>query len=182
MANKELNQAYKKEDAFTLLSIINGWIQHADNKASILIAFIALLMGLNTDIFKAIHIIILWENIGLCISLIIILLLYFIALGFVLLYETMVLVARNNVKKYKNIQGLSNDSLLFFGDIQKIGFKKFCDRTNNLSEEELINELNEQITINSYIANKKLQYFNKALISAFSLLALTIVLLVLINT
>ncbi len=71
--------------------------------------------------------------------------------------------------------------MLFFGDINKMGYKKFKEKSSALSEEEFIDEINEQIIINSAISKKKAFYFNIALLFSLILLALTITLLILIS-
>lgn len=93
----------------------------------------------------------------------------------------MVFVSRYKADKYIKHKNLKGNSLLFFGDIDKMGYKEFQDKSSSVTDEEFINEINEQILINSSISKKKAFYFNLALLFSLILLALTIALLILIS-
>lgn len=185
MENRKLEKKYGKQDAERLLSEINGWIHHADNKASILIAFLALLVGLTTNIYKALEIV--GDNLISSTDqvktafLIIILSLYFCCMLLTIIFLALVLVARKSVSAYKRSQEIANKSFLFYKDIVAIGYKEFKKVVNQVDEEDIIDELNKQIVINSYIAKRKYYFFNCALISSLILLICTIFLLILIN-
>ncbi len=185
MGNREIKNSYTKSDAERLLEEINSWIQHADNKASILIAFLAILIGLTTNIYKAFAIInncIITSTAKLKAAILIFfLILYFCSMLLTIIFLAFVLIARKSVLSFKKAQGICNKSFLFYNDIASIGFEIFNKTTKTLSDDDIINELNKQIITNSYIAKRKYHFFNCALITSLILLICTIFLLILVN-
>lgn len=176
-----LNKAYSKEEAFKVLDIVNDSIKHTDNKSAILMGLITLLIGLTTKVFEAVNIISNWNNKVLCAFLLLLFILYCCAVFLSVVFACLVFVSRYKAEKYIKYKNLKGNSLLFFGDIDKMGYKGFKDKSSSVSEEEFINEINEQIVINSAISKKKAVYFNFALLFSLILLALTIALLILIS-
>ena len=175
-----LNKAYSKEEAFKVLDIVNDSIKHTDNKSAILMGLITLLIGLTTKVFEAVNIISNWNNKVLCAFLLLLFILYCCAVFLSVVFASLVFVSRYKAEKYIKHKNLKGNSLLFFGDIDKMGYKEFKDKSSSVAEEEFINAINEQIVINSAISKKKAFYFNFALLFSLILLALTIALLILI--
>lgn len=160
MANS-VKTTYSKYDAERLLSEIHTQIQHADNKASILLAFIAIIVGFSYNIFSSLNRLDFTNKRALSISIIVFLIFYIIILSIALIFEILVLTAR-----YKSNKIIKNDNdkfLLSFGQIAQTDINQFCKLTEKLSEDIILNELNAQIVINSKIVKKKYNYFNLAL-------------------
>lgn len=178
---ENLKKTYSKEDAFKVLELVKESIKHTDNKSAILMGLITLLIGFTTKIFDAVHIISDWNNKVLCVSLLLLFILYCIAVIISIIFTSLVFVSRYKAKKYIKQKNLKGNSLLFFGDIDKMGYERFKDKSSSLTDEDFINEINEQIIINSAISKNKAFYFNLALIFSFVLLVLTILLLILIS-
>ena len=177
---EDLNKVYSKEEAFKVLEIVNDSIKHTDNKSAILMGLITLLIGLTTKVFEAVHIISDWNNKVLCAFLLLLFILYCGTVILSILFSSLVFVSRYKSEKYIKGKNLKGKSLLFFGDINKMSYKEFNDRSSSMSYEELINMINEQIIINSTISKKKAYFFNLALLFSIILLTLTLTLLILI--
>ncbi len=178
---ENLNKTYSKDEAFKVLEIVNDSIKHTDNKSAILMGLIALLIGLTTKVFEAVHIISDWDNKVLCGFLLLLFILYCGSILLAIGFSSLVFVSRYKPEKYIKQKNLKGNSLLFFGYIDKMGYKGFKDKSSSISDEEFIDEINEQILINSSISKKKAFYFNLALLFSLVLLALTIALLILIS-
>lgn len=178
---ENLNKTYSKDEAFKVLEIVNDSIKHTDNKSAILMGLITLLIGLTTKVFEAVNIISNWNNKVLCVFLLLLFILYCCAVFLSVIFASLVFVSRYKADKYIMHKNLKGKSLLFFGDIDKMGYKEFQDKSSSVTDEEFINEINEQILINSSISKKKAFYFNFALLFSLILLALTIALLILIS-
>ncbi len=178
---ENLNRTYSKDEAFKVLDLVNESIKHTDNKSAILVGLITLLIGLTTKVFEAVNIISNWNNKVLCGFLLFLFILYCGAVALSIIFSSLVFVSRYKAVKYIKQNNLKGNSMLFFGDINKMGYKKFKEKSSSLSEEEFIDEINEQIIINSAISKKKAFYFNIALLFSLILLALTITLLILIS-
>ena len=78
------------------------------------------------------------------------------------------LTARYEISKFKQY-GIERQ-VFYFGYIGKVGYKKFKADLENLSEEDILQEINSQIVVNSYIANKKYKFFNCALACSVAVL------------
>jgi hypothetical protein len=60
-------------------------------------------------------------------------------------------------------QGLASKSVLFFGEIQKSSFVEFSEICKRLNTDELLNQIDSQIYINSKICQLKFDHYNRAL-------------------
>lgn len=174
-----------KEDLKANLDDINNWIVACDNKTSILLAFVALLTGLTTNIFDSFNIIKeyfhdhVFGKIVLAILIIIMLCLYCVFLFFIIFYLINVLKARK--KPYLVTKEINEKSTLFFSDMSSLKYENYNEAINQRSDEKLIDELKKQIFVNSKIADKKHEYFNKAIKLIIPLFSVVIILLILIN-
>ena len=178
---ENLSKTYSKEEAFKVLELVKESIKHTDNKSAILMGLITLLIGLTTRIFEVVHIISVWNNNVLCAFLLLLFILYCIAVFLSIIFASLVFVSRYKAEKYIKQKKLKGNSLLFFGDIDAMGYEEFKRKSSSLTDEDFINDINEQIIINSAISKKKAFYFNFALLFSFILLVLTFLLLVLIS-
>ena len=176
-----INNTYSKDEAFKVLEIVNDSIKHTDNKAAILMGLIALLVGLTTKVFETVRIISGWQNKVLCGFLLLLFILYCGSVFLSIIFSSLVFVSRYKAKQYVKRKNLKGNSFLFFGDIDQMSFKEFKDKLNSVTDEEFMDEINEQIIINSSISKKKALFFNFALLFTLILLFLTIALLISIS-
>ena len=181
MDNKVINADFSKEDAFKTLDIVKESIKHSDNKTAILMGFLVLLVGLTLDVFKSIKIISEWQNIALCVILLILFVLYCTALFSTVIINSLVFLSRYSSSKYNNKYCIKRESVFFFADIDKMGYENYLKKTKSITDSELINDIKNQIVINSTIAKKKALYFNLALLFSLIWFALTIMILILLN-
>ena len=167
---------YKKEDAYRNLDRVNGWCSNCDSKASILLTLIGVTISVvfTTDIvldtLKEIigSFFIYWKDLYLKIdwlSLIIVIIsctnIYFMVKS---IYWLLCSLTANIDSTTMNEEGLEKKSCLFFGTISsEKSYKDFKDRTANISSDELMNDINSQIYINSKIITKKFVCYNKSI-------------------
>ena len=163
-----VNKAYTKNDAERLLADIHNQIQHADNKASVLLAFLGIIVGLTINAFLALKQIDFTNEITISVFVVIFFILYLLSLIASLIFEIIVLTARYDISKFKQY-GIEKQ-VFYFGYIGKVGYKKFKNDLEDLSEEDILQEINSQIVVNSYIANKKYKFFNWALACSVAVL------------
>lgn len=167
------NKSYTREDAYNTLNIINEWIRSSDTKTSILITMIALFSGLSISMYETIKGLINFSTNTFLSTVVFILIGLYIGLFIATFYFSfMSLVAR------KGIKDINSESLFFFGNIANLKEDEFIEKTSNISEKDIINDLKEQIVINSMIANVKFKYFNYSLKSSFFLLVCEMILLI----
>lgn len=173
MTNKSVDgheECFMKEDAYELLELTNNWIGHMDSKASFLLAYLAVLIGfivsdgvprIFTELTDSPTAIILWVEILLVILLY---LTWLLSLGFLL----GTLTARVKTKKIE-------PSLLYFGDISKLSSDKYKMAILNRTNEDLINDILDQIHINSTICSQKSKLYNMGLVTTLSATGIYIV-------
>lgn len=126
---------------------INSWINNVDNKISILLAFLVAIMGyvfsINNEIYQ--------KNIQFFIIFVVIILL---VCGCLLC----IFVLKGRVKSKINYT-----SMIFFGSISRMDRKEYFDRSEKSNEKLLINDIKNQVYINSCICSKKFKLYNLAL-------------------
>ena len=54
-------------------------------------------------------------------------------------------------------------SILFFGSIATMKLLDYKTKVNSMNQQEILEDLGEQIHINSMICNKKAKYYNKGM-------------------
>ena len=74
------------------------------------------------------------------------------------------------IARVKNENNAS--SLFFFGSVGTMELQNYRDKANHITEQELIDDLEEQIHTNSQICNKKAKWYNNGI----RLLLITIIL------
>lgn len=141
--NNQLNGVYTKEDAYRTLEMINNWINNIDTKVSFAMALAGILMGFIFNMTLS-------DNEGTMV-LILTLLLY-IANFAALLCFVLAITAR--VDNPNNAQ-----SIFYFGSISTFKLIDYKEKTNNITEQEILEDLKEQIHTNSLICNKKTKHF-----------------------
>ena len=65
------------------------------------------------------------------------------------------------IARVKNLNNVS--SLFFFGSIGAMELQNYRDKANHITEQELINDLEEQIHTNSRICNQKAKWYNNGI-------------------
>lgn len=166
---------YDKETAFKILEIVNSWIIAADNKSALLVAFIALLTGLSSNVFSSFREMITndsWLQITLILFMGII---YSIVLFLVIYHLLKVFIARLDDKAV-----LTSISLLSYLSISKLTFVQYFELAKKVNNDSVYEMVISQIHINSIIASSKMKHFNKALIFSVFLIPLTLILAIIL--
>lgn len=155
-----------KKDAENTLKDIHGWIKSSDTKFSILLGVVAVLFGLTTVVFKSLPYI---ANNDFSATV------FFVAL-FTALYilSTVTTLLICLIGLFSRLKP-NRDSCLYFGCIANKNLSVFKQSILSQTEEEKLDDLLNQIHINSIIANKKMKLFNYAIVSAIILLTSTTV-------
>lgn len=168
------NKNYTREDAYKTLNMINEWIRSSDTKTSILMTMVALFSSLSISMFETLKNIISFSANPFLSTIIVIVFVLYIFLFIVIFYFSFIsLVARICIKN------INSKSLFFFGNIADLEKNEFIEKTSKIVDKDIINDLKEQIVINSKIAKMKLKYFNYSLkASIFLLLCETILLVI----
>ena len=152
---------YTKDDAFQTLQSIQSWISSMDAKASYAITLVGVLIGfmlssddhaldVNSFILKASqHLrdgMFNW-------SIFILAVLYAISFCTIICF-LLVLFARTNAK-------LQNKSNFFFGTIAARDLSSFISSVHEQSESKMLDDLLEQIHVNSQICIRKSKWYNR---------------------
>lgn len=156
------NIVFKKEDAFQTLTLINTWIGNVDTKISFALALAGVLIGMIfnggfpnafqriTQVSKLSEL-----NGGEIFAALLVGLLY--CASFLSIISFMwAIIAR--VKNMNNAP-----SLFFFGSIGAMELQNYRDKANHITEQELIDGLEEQIHTNSRICNQKVKWYNNGI-------------------
>lgn len=156
---QNVKQAYKKEDAYQTLGIINTWISNLDTKVSFALALIGVLTsmifseGLPNAFQRVTEISKLAElNGGEIIAAILVFSLYLVSFVSIL-YFMLAIMAK--IKNTNNAQ-----SIFFFGSLSGMEPLQYKDIVKNMTEQQIIEDLEEQIHTNSIICSKKAKCYN----------------------
>ena len=173
---------YNKEEAYNILNRIDLWIGNCDTKFSILLALLGIFFGLTINIFstftKLRNMISIWEETikfdkVICIICCIFVLSYIILIILCTIFSILGINA-----KIKN----TTNNPLFFGNIAKFkNTKEFEQSIKNITGDEYIKFLNEQIYTNSRICTKKYLYYKKSLFCLFTAIIIAIISLLLLS-
>lgn len=126
---------------------VNSWINNVDNKISILMAFLVAIIGYVFSINKNVNM----NNIQ---TIIMIILTSLLMCGCILC----VFALKGRIKSKINYI-----STIFFGSISKMDRKEYYDCLSNMNEKQFVNDVKNQIYINSCICSKKFKLYNFAL-------------------
>jgi len=144
-------------------------ISNCDNKASILLAVIGIIVGLTTSAFSSLSFVknlinnIIENNttnIILAVLISTILLSYLICFIIAFIELILVLIARTESKKYKKCE--NKKSLIYFGDITNFPYEEFSKKIDNQTDNDINEDLKCQIYINAKICAKKFKFYNKS--------------------
>ena len=167
-----VKKVFDKDTSFRTLEIVNSWITAADNKSSILLALLGLIIGFSASTYGKLADLIVHGS-TLQITLIIVLgIIYVIALGFTIFHLISVFKARTNKVDY------FSENLVSFVSIAEMETKDYINFAKKANEDTLSEMIRSQININSKIAKGKMTHFNNALKFGLALIPLTIILMI----
>lgn len=174
MGSEIIKTKDRVEDAYKTLERNIAWINHADNKASILLAVVAILFG-STLFLNEITSFIVNQNNQIYIRIIVSLtaITYGLVILLSIVYLFLVIKARVNNDLVK--------SHLFFGDIANMSIEELKSRYKKMTTEDLLDSVLEQVFMTSQIANIKFKYLNVTYILLTVGILLAIFLSVFIN-
>jgi len=171
----KLEQVFDKNTSFRTLETVNSWIVAADNKSSILIAFVGLIVGLTANTYGQItNLLVNGTNTQIA-FIIIFDLMYLSVLIFVIYHLISVFVAR-----IKN-QDIFPDNLVSFVSISNMTAEEYIKKTEQIEDKKVCEMILSQVNINSKIARNKMKHFNHALKFGIFLIPLTIILMIIVG-
>ena len=153
------NRAFKKEDAYETLGIINTWTGNMDTKVSFALALAGVLIGVIfekgmpsaferiTEVQKLAEL-----SGGEIIAAILVALLYLSSFISILCFMLSI------IARVKNLNNAS--SVFFFGSIGNMTLE---NAVKDMDEKEMIDDLEEQIHTNSKICSLKAKWYNKGI-------------------
>lgn len=161
----QLKQIFKKEDAFQTLTLINTYTSNMDIKVSFMLALVGALISIifSNDIPRAFQIVIQVIQIlgvaklngGEIFAAILVVILY--------ISNFLSLMCFIQVLKAK-VQNPNNaSSLFFFGSISNMELQSYIRKVNQITESQLIEDLEEQIHTNSIICTQKVIWYNRGI-------------------
>ena len=179
---------FDKQDAYKNLERVNFWIGNSDTKTSFLLAFIGIIVGFSISNSKFIDSIIIAikeineqfcsfdfdVKFSLSITLILGVIIFILFLGLTLVNLLSVITSRvNPTEDELSKKRVISNSNLFFGtiavnkgeyaSIPENNFEEYLERINNLAEENLYDDINSQVYINSMICKKKFSFYLKGI-------------------
>ena len=152
------NRAFKKEDAYETLGIINTWIGNMDTKVSFALALAGVLIGVIfekgipnaferiTEVSKLAEL-----SGGEIIAAILV----------ALLYLSSFISMLSIIARVKNLNNAS--SAFFFGSIGNMTLENYKNAVKDMDEKEIVDDLEEQIHTNSKICSLKAKWYNKGI-------------------
>lgn len=156
------NRAFKKEDAYETLNIINTWIGNMDTKVSFALALAGVLIGVIFEkgmpgAFDRISQVSKLAELsgGEIIAAILVLLLYLSGLTSILCFMLSI------IARIKNLNNAP--SVFFFGSIGNMTLENYKNFVKNMEENEIIEDLKEQIHTNSRICSLKAKWYNRGI-------------------
>lgn len=159
MEEETISSDYTKEDSYKTLEIINNWISNTDTKVSFSLALIG---ALSTLIFKS-GVPLAFKRVsevsklaelngGELIGAILVAILYIVS--FISIISFMLSITA----RVKNEN--SDSSIFFFCSISSMSLSEYKQRINEMSENNIVEDLQEQIHTNSKICRKKVKFYN----------------------
>ena len=169
--------AYEKEDLYRILDTVNSWIHSADNKASILLAFVGVCItvvvtsSLFNDVCKLISDILLsgamWLRILFVVACVV---------GIIRIIMLVAVIIPKIIRipwLKENIPLFQHDSFMFHGSIAKKDYQAYEQQMHKIfgTGNLVIDDLIYQIHSASVICVKKMEYLQKSIVQlAFSTL------------
>ena len=153
------NVAFAKEDAYQSLEMINTWISNIDTKVSFALALAGVLIGIifEKGFPKALQRICEVSKLaelsgGEIIASILVCLLYIVS--FLSIVSFMLAI----IARVKNLNNAP--SIFFFGSVGKMSLQNYMEKVCQMSEEQILLDLEEQIHTNSRICSQKDKWYN----------------------
>ncbi|MCR3906945.1 MAG: DUF5706 domain-containing protein [Tenericutes bacterium] len=175
MQTKQVTSNYNKEYAFWTIERNISWINSADNKAAILLAFLSFLFGGSifiTDMAKIQEMLTAGNTNETLLAVGIIISALFLALSLIITPVLLILVIFSRTKSI-NRKTLKN--VLFFNDISKDSYEEFYNIVKLISEDEILEDLVSQVYITSSIAHKKYHLLNLGYIAFITSIFLVLI-------
>lgn len=162
-----MNNEQKEKYSIEVHNQIIGWTSNCDTKASIILAFIGILVsitftseyllgGVQTEIENIINY---WKN-GIGGFSLLSTLMFLSLFGFVIFTLLCCYFAISSLKA--NIE-CPDDSIIFFGKIAELSKEKYIERVNSVTEEEFEQDKLSQIHICAEICKGKFKFYNKSI-------------------
>ena len=149
------NRAFKKEDAYETLGIINTWIGNMDTKVSFALGVI-FEKGIPNAFERITEVSKLAElSGGEIIAAILVALLYLSSFISILCFMLSI------IARVKNLNNAS--SAFFFGSIGNMTLENYKNAVKDMDEKEIVDDLEEQIHTNSKICSLKAKWYNKGI-------------------
>lgn len=155
---QQVNIAFAKDDAYRSLEMINAWISNIDTKVSFALALVGVIIGFVMEMGMPVSV---QKVCGLsgdekltCIdivSVIIVVLLYIVSFLSIISFMLAIIARVKNLKR--------TQSIFFFGSIGQMSFLNYRDRVKQMTEQEIIEDLEEQIHTNSQICVQKVKWY-----------------------
>ncbi len=156
------NIAFKKEDAYETLAIINTWIGNMDTKVSFALALSGVLIGVIFEkgmpsAFERIAEVSKLAELsgGEIIAAILVVLLYLSSFISILCFMLSI------ISRVKNLN--NTPSIFFFGSIGNMTLENYKSAVKDMDEKDVIDDLEEQIHTNSKICSLKTKWYNKGM-------------------
>ena len=156
------NRAFKKEDAYETLGIINTWIGNMDTKVSFALALAGVLLGVifEKGLPRAFHRITEVSRLaelsgGEIIATILVALLYLASFISILCFMLSI------IARVKNLN--NSPSIFFFGSIGSMTLENYKNAVKDMNEREIVDDLEEQIHTNSKICSLKAKWYSKGI-------------------
>lgn len=160
--SKEDNKFASNDHIFATLGIINSWISNTDSKISFMLAFLGVLSGFifNSGLPQAYQSIGSIESIdnlsgGQIIGVILVTSLYML-----LVLSCFKFLSALTAKLKGTNSNLNHSSLFFFGSISNHSLEVYTNKYLELTEEEAMKQVLEQVYTNSEICTQKLKDYN----------------------
>lgn len=156
------NKAFKKDDAYETLGLINTWIGNMDTKVSFALALAGVLTGVifEQGMPNAFHRITEVSKLGdlsggEIIAAILVALLFLVSFISILCFMLSI------IARVKNSNNAS--SVFFFGSIGSMTLENYKAAIKDMDEEKIIDDLKEQIHTNSKICSLKAKWYNRGI-------------------
>ncbi len=167
----KVNKAFDKETSFKTLDVVNSWITATDNKASILLAFVGIVIGLSTNAYSKVYNLLINSSVFGLIFILFFSVIYLTVLGLVIYH--FVSVFRPRIKSEQQVK----DNLVSFIEIANLTETDYLKYSMKVDNRQLNEMILSQINVNSKIAVVKVKHFNRALVFGVALIPLTMVLM-----
>lgn len=156
---EEYSLLHVKGSAEFALEQVNAWINNVDSKLSNALAFSGILIGFilaqGTPQAFTRYTAINGIEFGSLLNAVLVVSLYVVSLVAICCFLNAILCRVTVPSNFK--------SHLFFGEIQSLTCHEYCTQFKDLTEDDYITELLEQVHTNSTICGKKVAYYNRGI-------------------